>query len=250
MDVSKYLKRIKFDGAINVDRATLEALHHCHVSHVPFENLDIYFRKVFDLKIENIYKKVVANNRGGFCYELNLLFNELLCSLGFQSRIIEARIITDKGELGPRFDHMSVLVEADKSYIADVGFGDLFLRPLEIVDGVQSDGRNLFKMDQLDEFRYLLSMAKDDRSFEKKYVFDLRPAFIEDFYAICLDKQTSNESYFVKNLICTRPTDTGRVTFFNQSMIERRGDERIVTRISNDRELVTKLEEHFAIVIS
>jgi N-hydroxyarylamine O-acetyltransferase len=142
---------------------------------------------------------------------------------------------------------MSVLVEMDKKYLADVGFGDLFLKPLEIGEGVQSDGRNNFVIERQDDFTYALSMGKEDRSFEKKYIFDLRPVNAEDFYEICIDKQTSSDSYFVKNLVCTKPTDAGRLTIFNSSMIERRGEERVITRIEDDGHLHSILKQRFDI---
>ena len=85
-----------------------------------------YLKKVFDLEIDNIFKKVVNNFRGGFCYELNSLFNDLLCNIGFESRIIEARIYDELGNLGPRYDHMAIFVKTDKNYLLDVGFGNLF----------------------------------------------------------------------------------------------------------------------------
>lgn len=247
MHFDKYLKRIQFYDSGKVDRATLDSVHRCHVHHVPFENLDIQSKKIFDLEIANIFHKVVDNNRGGFCYELNLLFNELLNSLGFRSSIIEARIFTDKGDLGPRYDHMSLLVELDKLYLADVGFGDLFLKPLEVREGEQSDGRNVFKIEQVDANSYLLMMSKEDRSFEKKYVFDVRSVRPDDFNEICFEKQINPDSYFVKNLVCTQPTESGRITIFNNSMIERRGAERQVTKINDDEHLREILLQKFRI---
>lgn len=237
MEVSRYLDRITLKDALRVDHELLEALHYRHVLNVPFENLDVYCNRLFDLKIDNIFQKVISKGRGGFCYELNLLFNELLIELGFKSRIIEARIFTDNGDLGPRYDHMAVLVDLDKKYLADVGFGDLFLKPLEITEGVQSDGRNNFKIEVIEEYRYLLLMSKDGHAFEKKYVFDIRSVKAEDFYEICLEKQTSRDSYFVKNLVCTLPNVEGRITIFNNSLIERRGEERLISKITDDTHL-------------
>jgi N-hydroxyarylamine O-acetyltransferase len=130
MDVIKYLERIACHHHNRIDEAYLYNLHESHIFNIPFENLDVQFEKLFDLDIDNIYEKVVNQSRGGFCYELNSLFCELLIQLGFKSRIIEARIFDDEGNLGPRFDHMSILVELDKMYLCDVGFGDLFIRLL------------------------------------------------------------------------------------------------------------------------
>jgi N-hydroxyarylamine O-acetyltransferase len=107
---------------------------------VPFENLEIHFHGLFDLELSNIYENVVDNYRGGFYYELNYLFNSLLKAVGFSTKIISSRVFDSEGILGPEFDHMPIQVRVDRDYIADVGFGDLFVPPLEIKEGVQDDG--------------------------------------------------------------------------------------------------------------
>src|SRR5215216_597181 len=112
MHIARYLERINVAIPTTLDAAALIHLHFNHVFHVPFENVDVHYKKRFDLELENIYQKVVHANRGGFCYELNLLFNELLQKLGFNSRIISASIYTESGEPGPRFDHMAICVSA------------------------------------------------------------------------------------------------------------------------------------------
>ena len=250
MDISQYLKRIDFTDKITIDNETLAKLHEHHVLNVPFENLDIYLKKVFDLEIDNIFKKVVNNFRGGFCYELNSLFNDLLCNIGFESRIIEARIYDELGNLGPKYDHMAIFVKTNKNYLLDVGFGDLFTKPLEIREGIQSDGRNQFKIEILGEQTFLLSMCPDKSNFSRKYSFSLSKVQTTEFYDLCLDKQTNPLSYFVKNTVCTNPTSFGRQTVFNNRLIEKRGNDRIERFINNDDELKDILSGQFKINIA
>lgn len=249
MDCARYLQRIKFSDRARVDDQTLRTLHQQHVMFVPFENLDIHYRKIFDLEPENIFKKVVENYRGGFCYELNHLFNNLLSAIGFSSKIISSRTFDSSGTLGPEFDHMSIHVKTERDYIADVGFGDLFLHPLEVKDGIQSDGRNEFLIEAVGEGEFVLSMSSNGSDFQKKYVFNLTEVPLENFKALCLDKQTNPESYFVKNTICTRSTESGRVTLFNDKIIRKSGHERIETPILSDVDLRVQLMKHFNIAI-
>lgn len=249
MDKHKYLKRINYLNKIIIDDKTLIGLHENHVLNVPFENLDVHYKIFFDLALDRLYKKVVVNFRGGFCYELNALFNALLCNIGFKSRIIAARIFDDHGNLGPEYDHMSIYVETGKKYLADVGFGDLFTKPLEIRDGIQSDGRNLFKIEQFDDQNFILSMCSDQTNFHKKYTFNLNEVQINDFHDMCTDKQTNPLSYFVKNTVCTKPTSSGRLTIFNNKLIEKRGTDRIEQVIYNDEELQFVLKTLFGIKI-
>jgi len=249
MNIKSYFNRISYHGTAEVTEDVLFNLHRQHVYHVPFENLDVYFKRKFDLRLENIYRKVVDNNRGGFCYELNLLFHWLLQQLGFESRIIAARIFDEHGMPGPAFDHMAVYVRVEREYLVDVGYGDLFIAPLELRSGVQQDGRNLFSIEQISDQEYLLCMSTDGVSFSKRYTFSLEGVNASDFDAICMDKQTHPNSYFVKNVICTKPTHHGRVTLFNNKLIERFHNQKIETPIVNDEDLKRCVRERFGCVV-
>lgn len=249
MDTARYLKRIGFTGLVHADGETLIRLHKSHVYQVPFENLDIHYGRLFNLAIDSVYKKVVEDCRGGFCYELNLVFSCVLNALGFSSRVISSRIFTDTGVLGPEFDHMSVYVKTDSEYLVDVGFGDLFVVPLEIRAGIQYDGKNFFTIDKYDNANYLLSMSADGIDFQKKYIFSLDQVSVDSFNAICYDKQTNPDSYFVKNTICTKPTEAGRLTIFNDKVIERIANQKTESLITTEAQLKGCLRDRFGIVI-
>lgn len=250
MDIRKYLRRIQFTDRVVIDDKTLFGLHEHHVFNVPFENLDVHYRRLFGLDIERIYEKVVVDLRGGFCYELNTIFNALLRQIGFNSWIIAARVIDDARVLGPEYDHMAICIEwKNKRYLADVGYGDLFTRPLQIKDGIQSDGRNRFKVEKLNEYDFVVLMSSDNLNLQQKYRFNLIEVPVEEFTRICLDKQTSPSSYFVKNVICTKATSLGRLTIFNDKLIEKKGNERIERSIRNDAELRSELRSNFGVVI-
>jgi N-hydroxyarylamine O-acetyltransferase len=166
------------------------------------------------------------------------------CNIGFKSRIIAARIFDDLGNVGPEYDHMAIYIETDKKYLAEVGFGDLFTKPLKMRDGIQSDGRNLFKIEKINEQDFVLSMCSDQLNFQKKYTFNLNAVKINNFNQICLDKQTNPQSYFVKNTICTKPTHSGRLTLFNDKIIEKRGTDRF-EKLINKSELKAELKTLF-----
>ena len=248
-DNRKYLHRIKFDYRLHVDDQTLKDLHRHHVMNVPFENLDVHYHRLFDLELSNIYRKVVDNSRGGFCYELNYLFNSLLNAIGFSTKIISSRTFDSEGILGPEFDHMSICVRIGKDYIADVGFGDLFVHPLEIKEGLQDDGRNLFLIESNQQGEYTLSMSSDSLNFKKKYVFSLKEVPVECFKEPCFHKQTNPESYFVRNTICTLATESGRVTLFNDKLIRKIYGEKSEISILSDFDLRFQLKENFNIEI-
>lgn len=249
MDKIKYLERIGYKGSINPTDEVLRDLHQKHVHHVPFENLDVHNKRIFDLDITNIYQKVVNDRRGGFCYELNLLFNWLLTELGFSSRIIASRIFNEQGAVGPNFDHMAVYVKTEKEFLVDVGYGDLFITPIEIASGIQSDGRNYFKIDSPDNDDYVLSMSQNRIGYENRYSFNLDVVKPEDFISSCLDKQVNPNSYFVKNIICTMPTNEGRITIFNDKFVKKTSTSREETLLQGDDDLRRCLKEKFGMVV-
>ena len=83
MNKEKYLRRIgitKTGFPANLEN--LKFLQKQHLVHIPFENLDIHWKRLILLDVAGFYKKIVGEKRGGFCYELNGLFYELLKELG------------------------------------------------------------------------------------------------------------------------------------------------------------------------
>lgn len=244
----EFLRRINYFGATDVSSNVLGDLHEAHLFAVPFENLDIHFNGIFDLDHERLYDKVVVRKRGGFCYELNLLFHLLLTEIGFKSQILNARVYNAEGLPGPDFDHMCLLVKTDQEFLVDVGFGDSFMRPIALNDNIQFDGRNYFRIESAGAGTYDILMSEDGKVFDRKYNFGLDPVAAHDFDAACLEKQTSPDSHFVRNIICTRPTAVGRTTIYNNKFIQR------VNGVRHEREIGPEnmtelLQQEFGIVV-
>jgi N-hydroxyarylamine O-acetyltransferase len=134
MNLNGYLSRIGVDPmSIRPDVETLRLLQREHLLHVPFENLDIHWKRPIVLDTDRFYKKIVEGGRGGFCYELNGLFNELLIAVGYRTHLVSGRVYGPEKVPGPEFDHMAIVVMvAGEEYLADVGFGDFIAEPLKI----------------------------------------------------------------------------------------------------------------------
>ena len=131
MDISPYLQRIKYEGSIRPEPATLRALQLAHLTSVPFENLDIHLARPITLDLPYLFNKIISHRRGGFCYELNGLFAWLLRELGYHVTLLSASDAKSDGSFGPEFDHLALLVqcpaEMDISHwLVDVGWGDSF----------------------------------------------------------------------------------------------------------------------------
>src|SRR5215210_4499277 len=92
-DIEAYLRRIGYEGERTPTADTLCRLHRAHMFAVPFENLDIYERLPLTLDIDGLAHKIVKRRRGGFCYELNGLFAELLRTLDFRVTMLGAQVV-------------------------------------------------------------------------------------------------------------------------------------------------------------
>jgi N-hydroxyarylamine O-acetyltransferase len=127
-EISAYLSRLAMDSPTRADLGALVQLQRAHLLHVPFENLDIHGGRPIVLEIPALFDKIVTRGRGGFCYELNGLFAQLLTGLGFTVTLLSAGVAKADGVFGPPFDHLLLRVDLVRSYIVDVGFGERVFR--------------------------------------------------------------------------------------------------------------------------
>jgi N-hydroxyarylamine O-acetyltransferase len=177
VDITAYLARMNYHGSIAPTGETLRELQMAHLLTVPFENLSVHARQPIVLDDDALFEKIVKKRRGGFCYEANGLFAALLRSLGFDVAMLSAGVANAKGEFGPDFDHMALMVSIDERWLVDVGFGDSFREPLLIdKSDEQWQGGRAYRIDL--DGRHLILMRRDDAAdgeWKAQYRFTLQP---------------------------------------------------------------------------
>lgn len=221
MNSTKYLERIGAElGPDSLSVETLRLLQRRHLLSVPFENLDIHWKRPIILDLDRFYTKIVDERRGGFCYELNGLFNELLLSLGFTTRLISARVGRPDGTFGAEFDHAAIIVSiAGEEFLTDVGFGDFSAEPLRFVVGEeQQDANGTFKIETADSAAFLVKKLAG-HEWKNEYLFTARARDLEEFAEMCLYHQTSPSSSFTKGKLCSLMTEKGRKTLTDEKFI-------------------------------
>jgi N-hydroxyarylamine O-acetyltransferase len=249
LDVLTYLDRINYRGSLEPTHETLRALHIAHLFSVPFENLSIHIKEPIVLNDESLYKKIVEKRRGGFCYELNGLFCWLLRSLGFDVKMLSAGVMNAEGKFGPDFDHLTLLVTLDERYLADVGFGDSFLEPL-LFDSREAQMSPDGKFYRIIEDEDALIMQVQNDGWKSQYRFTLTPYEYADYEEMCLWQQTSPDSHFVKNRICSLPTKDGRVTLSGNRFIKTVHGKREEKILESEEEVSNLLKEVFGIELN
>ena len=249
MDIEAYLKRIDYDGPTSVDAETLRALQSAHLRAVPFENLSIHAGEPIVLNEDPLFKKIVDQRRGGFCYECNGLFAGLLRGLGFQVDMLAAGVARPDGSFGPEFDHMTLLVTLEDRWLVDVGFGDSFMEPLLLDARVdQEQGSQTFQVLDADAEHLILRRRKDS-DWEPQYRFNLKPRRFSEYEHMCRYHQTSPESHFTKGLICSRATENGRITLNDMRFITTTGSARHEQELPSREAFAHMLKEQFGIVM-
>jgi N-hydroxyarylamine O-acetyltransferase len=213
--IDAYLTRIAYDGPRAPTAEVLRALQERHLLSVPFENLDIHWKRPIVVDTERFLHKIVHERRGGFCYELNGAFAWLLRELGFDVQYLSGRVPTADGGLGPPFDHMALLVTVDGvRWLADVGFGEFSLHPLNL-DGDNGE----FEIVRGDEWEVR-------RNGQTEYRFTLEAHELHEFAPMCDYQQYDPRSSFTKKRVCSIATPEGRVTLTGAKLIVTRNGER------------------------
>ncbi len=243
-----YLERIGVGGGdVSVDEENLRRLQRKHLLAVPFENLDIYWKRPITIDIDRFFEKVVIDRRGGFCYELNGLFNELLLSLGFETRLVSARVFSGGG-YGPEFDHAAILVRlGGEEYLADVGFGDFTTEPLRFeLDVEQSDAAGTFMIGRSDA-EYFEVVKREGDKWCSQYIFTEQARILADFEDMCAHQQYSPESHFTKGALCSILTESGRKTLTDNKLISTTPDQKHEQPIGSESEFYNLLMKEFGI---
>jgi N-hydroxyarylamine O-acetyltransferase len=249
MNFDRYLQRISVVRGHQfwLNAESLWLLQTRHLLSVPFENLDIHWKRPIVLDIRKFYEKIVEERRGGFCYELNGLFNELLKDFGFRTRLISARVF-NVTTLGPEFDHAAIIVAiGDEEYLADVGFGDFAAEPLRFVtDLEQKDPNGTFVIRRFDDESFEVAKLIDG-AWKPEYTFKDVSRDLSEFAEMCDFQQYSPESHFTKGKLCSIMTAEGRKTLTDSKLIVTSSGEKTETPIEDEADFYRVLNDEFGI---
>lgn len=261
-DLDAYLERIHMERPEKADRAYLDRLVTQHLIHVPFEALDLYTGKApISQELDELYEKVVQNRRGGYCFELNKLFQFLLKDLGYDTYPCFCRVQGDKAESG-HIMHRGNIVRLDGAKLfCDVGFGGAMCRgAVELTPGLrQTKGTDLCWFEPYNEYWFDLFRQQQDLFNEDGSVTkgvprrELRVCIAEaeeqDF--LPLNQITSGpDSVFGKVLMVGRLTEDGALSISPDNVFSKTTGNRREHRTLEDRvELWKILREEFGLVV-
>ena len=248
-DLDAYLGRIGYTGALNPTYPVLEALHLAHARRIPFENLDVLLRRPIGLDLASLQHKLVAGGRGGYCFEHNLLFAAVLEKLGFDAKLLGAKV-RHRGDKDLPRTHMLLLVDVEgEQWVADVGFGGEGLL-LPVPFGAGREARHYAWAYRIIEERagQWLLQSQRDGAWANLYCFTMQPQTLADCVMANHYTSTHPDSPFVSTLTVQLPTPEARYILRNRELFVDRGGGSGTRRVlAGDDELLDVLAGTFGL---
>lgn len=245
MNLEDYFNRIRFSGPAAADLKTLNTLMSAHVRAVPFENLDIYSERGVSLEIEAIYDKIVVRSRGGWCFEMNGLFEWVLREIGFDVQRLSAGV--RRASLGDDAlgNHLCLQVTLNQPYLVDVGFGSSQLFALRHNEEITKHKPIQIALAQIEDGFWRLHEGGPGSLIS----YDFKPGWCEEnLLSKSHDWQVNNpSSIFRKTLIAKLRRDDDYFVLRGRTFETRKPGWKDTTILKTPEQAVSILEEVFGL---
>jgi len=250
-ELAAYLERIGFSGAPRPDAETLAALQRAHRFAVAFENLDIPLGRGVALAPERLFEKIVAGRRGGYCFEQNGLFLQVLEAVGFAARPLLARVWLGAEAIPARTHTLNLVRLDEEALIVDVGFGGSFVPPMPLAAGAEAatdDGaRHRFLADP--DHGWMLERDGGE-GWARQYSFTLDPAWPADLEMANQFTATRPGTRFTTLRIASAPTPDGYVSLIDRTLTTSRMGRSETREVADADAYRLVLAERFGLALS
>lgn len=226
-ECERYLQRIGYAGGVTPSVQNLERLMLAHLTHVPFETVDLHRTgQLPSLEVSDLYERVVERRRGGYCFQLNKLFQELLISLGYDARAAVARSTDTPGRVDP-LNHRGLIVRMQgEDWCADVGYGGPMPGgPLLLTPGEHEVRGSRFIVEGPDEGWWIVDRV--DSKGDRQGLLELSTFRVneEDFDPLNLFCASPGSEFRDQEMANLR-TDEGSISLTDGRLVIRSGDQK------------------------
>lgn len=255
-ELDAYLARIGYAGPREPTLPVLHALTSAHARSVPFENLDVLLGAPIGLTPDALVAKLVTARRGGYCFEQNGLFLDVLTALGFRATPLSARVRLDRPrEVVPPRTHLFVRVDLDgATWLTDVGIGGVSLTAAIRwePDGADAQPEQVTPHEPrrlVREGGLWFHQVRFGGQWADAYEFTGEPMPLVDREVGNWYTSTHPQSHFRHRLMVARAGDGGRRLTLTDTELKVRGrDGRAEsTPIGSPGELLAALDQHFGL---
>ncbi|MDO5410874.1 MAG: arylamine N-acetyltransferase, partial [Lachnospiraceae bacterium] len=240
----------------------LNQLVEAHQKHIVFENLDAYYQKgPFTLSNSELYEKIIVKKRGGFCFELNGLFINLLRTLGYRAWSCLCRVVRGGDVFRPVSHRGNLVMIEDKLYFCDVGFGGPMPCAAVLVESglhQKIGGEEFWPVEEEYGWWSLWRIKKGNKDdFDEQQpageqmelLFQNSMADPKDFVILSAYQTESPDAVFRKTLRANIRTDHGYKSVFDMTFTEKKDGETVRRELKDEAERDLILKDVFGLCL-
>ena len=244
-DLTAYAARLGMTVPDAIDLPALQRLHQAHVGAIAFENLDVQWRRPISIDVASVCAKLLGAARGGYCYEQNTLFREVLRARGVAVTTREARVRSGATSRRAR-THMTLVATVDGAdYVCDVGFGAYApLQPVPLSGEPSVQHGWVYRVRP--EGSLLVLQWQRNGAWQDLYAIEPGEPGDVDFEMANWYTSTWPQSGFVQTMTAQRATPETRFTLRNYTLTEDSRDASFVRTLHRD-EIVPVLRKVFGL---
>jgi len=246
MKIKALLKRTGLEKLPEKNLEGLSLVMNAISASIPFENLDVHLGRKISLDRDSIATKLLKQNRGGYCYEINGLLYHLLKDWGLDPTLLGARTILGYQGIRP-ITHMLLKVSLPEgTYLCDLGFTGLCpTEPLPLDTG--KGNQQKYRLRTGDSPGYILEGKDALEQWISLYSFEDRPLQEVDFLTANYYNNHSSDSICTQQVICAIQKKGTLIRLVQNTLKIRSRDGEEKVNIEDAEQLAAVLKKHFGI---
>lgn len=213
--IENYLTTLQFSlEQAKKDLHLVARLQALHVAKYSFSSVNALQNLFLSNDPEQLFKRLITEQQGGYCFEHNKIFYLALQALGFDVEILIARVMLNGQHDNPRSHRLTLLTLEGKKYLVDVGFGvSTPIVPLAIdQSGIVVDGLNKYRIVRDGN---IITVHQQQPEEKFLYCVELAEFFESDCEIAHFYSHQHPSAAFVNNLVASRIVDGERYLIRN-----------------------------------
>ncbi|ADV94284.1 MULTISPECIES: arylamine N-acetyltransferase family protein [Bacillus] len=215
----------------------------------PFENRAVLAKENYKITKEELWRRLLKDQHGGLCYDLNGFLYFVLHEAGFHVKLIRGTVYAGNQEgWALEGTHAAVWLSAENGdYLVDIGFGiNLALQPIPLSgETVQSPvGSFRIKKEETEKGSHVLLMDKGE-GWQIGYAFTLEESDLGDLDNMKDIIHSHEKSPFNKSPLASKLTPSGRMVMSERHFTIHENGSDIQKSDIGPSEFEEKLNTHF-----
>lgn len=251
-EVEQYLHKIGMTYPLAPTIDNLKELQCNHLATIPYENINILYHVPISLDGKDLFKKIILENRGGFCFELNALYQWLLKALGYTVSSYYTRLLAVPEEEQLERHRLLKVDFENISYITDVGIRSESPRyALRFVENeIQTDGISEYRFVRDECYGWIFEQRKHEKDWSPIFAFSAFSLYEKDYIMPAFFCEKHPDSPFLKGPQMSIFPKGKHITIANQTFMMSDGNQIIDKYELTDEEFRIACRQYFHIDVN